>query len=109
MLYWAAVFFVIALIAALFGFTGIAVLSRLGRGRNTVMVDLVESHADAPAPERVVTVLAVSDSEDDHGWLAEIFRHSRWKMLSARSCREAFEILQTSRIPVGQQQHERHG
>jgi DNA-binding response OmpR family regulator len=64
------------------------------------MLDHVESHADAPAPEKVVTVLAVSDSEDDQGWLAEIFRHSRWKMLSARTCREAFEVLQSSRIPV---------
>jgi DNA-binding response OmpR family regulator len=64
------------------------------------MVDHVESQSGAPAPERVVTVLAVSDSEDDHGWLGEIFRRSRWRILSARSCGEAFEILQSQRIPV---------
>jgi DNA-binding response OmpR family regulator len=54
----------------------------------------------APPPERAVTVLAVSDSEADHDCLDEIFRHSKWRMLSARSCREAFEILESNRIPV---------
>jgi DNA-binding response OmpR family regulator len=63
-------------------------------------VDHADSQSGAPAPERVVTVLAVSDVEDDHGWLAETFHHSRWKMLSARTCREAFEVLQSSRVPV---------
>jgi len=54
----------------------------------------------APPPERAVTVLAVSDSEADHDCLDEVFRHSNWRMLSARSCREAFEILESNRIPV---------
>ena len=54
----------------------------------------------APPPERAVTVLAVSDSDVDHGCLDQIFRHSKWRMLSAHSCREALEILESTRIPV---------
>jgi DNA-binding NtrC family response regulator len=54
----------------------------------------------APAPEKIVTVLAISDSAEDHNWLNEVFRHSNWKIMTARSCREAFEVLQSSRVPV---------
>ena len=54
----------------------------------------------ASAPERLVTVLAVSGSQEDHNWLGEIIRHSNWKLLSARSCREACEILKSDCVPV---------
>ena len=63
-------------------------------------LDPVVSQSGAPAPERIVTVLLVSDSEQDHDWLGEVFRHSKWNMLSARSCSDALEILKTNRIPV---------
>ncbi|MBI4874220.1 MAG: response regulator [Acidobacteria bacterium] len=54
----------------------------------------------APPPEKAVTVLTVSDCERDLDCLSEIFRHSRWRMLSAGSCGEAFRVLQSHRIPV---------
>ncbi len=64
------------------------------------MDDRVGPRSDASPPERVVTVLTVSDSEEDREWLRDVFGHSKWKMLSARSCREALEILQSNRISV---------
>lgn len=64
------------------------------------MNDRVGSRSDSPPPERIVTVLTVCDSAEDLEWLRSVFDHSKWKMLSAGSCREAFEILQNHRVSV---------
>lgn len=54
----------------------------------------------ALTPERVVTILAVCDSDEDRASLNEILTHSKWRILFARSCQEAAEILNQVRIPV---------
>src|SRR5207302_6807110 len=41
---------------------------------------------------KVITVLAVSPFEEDHARLREIFRHSRWKLYSALTWREALQV-----------------
>ncbi len=60
----------------------------------------VDPGGHTSAPERVVTILAVSGLQEDHNWLGEVVRHSNWRMLSARSCSEACEILNSERVPV---------
>ena len=47
---------------------------------------------------KVITVLAVSPFEEDHGRLREIFRHSRWKLYSALTWREALQCLQQNSV-----------
>jgi DNA-binding response OmpR family regulator len=44
-------------------------------------------------PERVVTVLAVSNCEEDRRSLRNIFQHSNWVMHEAACCRDARTIL----------------
>jgi len=53
-----------------------------------------------PAPEKTVTVLAVSPYEEDHVLLRHIFSHSNWHILGARSGGEASAILRAAAIPV---------
>ncbi len=55
---------------------------------------------DSQRPEKTVTVLVVSPFEDDHLFLNYIFSHSNWRVHTARSHREAFEILRQAPIPV---------
>lgn len=45
-----------------------------------------------PETAKVITVLAVSPFEEDHARLREIFRHSRWKLYSAITWREALHV-----------------
>ena len=54
----------------------------------------------APAPEKVVTVLAISDCAEDHRWLAGTFQKTNWKLLPVHTFREAKEILESNRVPV---------
>jgi len=55
-----------------------------------------------PRPERptVITVLAISPFEEDHAILCEIFRHSQWKLYSAYTWREAFQVLERADISL---------
>ncbi len=64
------------------------------------MSDLPIAATDRSTPDRVVTVLAISDCAEDHSWLAGIFNRTNWRLLSARACREAFEVLESHCIPV---------
>jgi len=50
--------------------------------------------------ERAVTVLVASPHEEDHVRLGMIFRQSNWRLYSARSCSEAFRILQETSVAV---------
>jgi DNA-binding NtrC family response regulator len=55
-----------------------------------------------PRPERrtVITILAISPFEEDHASLREIFRHSQWKLYSAYTWREAFQVLERADISL---------
>ncbi len=56
--------------------------------------------SDASAPERVVTVLAISESAEDLNWLGGIFHRTNWKLVSVQTCRQALEVLASRRVPV---------
>lgn len=58
------------------------------------------SEFEDPGPEKVVKVLAVTEVEEDHAWLSEIFNHSNWKILHARNCRDALRMLESCRVAV---------
>ena len=60
----------------------------------------VEVNFNERPPERVVPVLAVTPFEEDHGFLKGIFSHSNWKLLEARTRREALESPRENRSPV---------
>ena len=49
-----------------------------------------------PCRERptVITILAISPFEEDHARLREIFSHTNWKLYSAHTWREAFQVLE---------------
>lgn len=49
-----------------------------------------------PETAKVITVLAVSPFEEDHARLREIFCHSRWKLYSAITWREALQCVQAT-------------
>ena len=70
MLYWAVVFFVVALVAAIFGFTGIAagaaeiavqtsapVVANFSDGGKTITISAAPQQASSPAPARTETPL----------------------------------------------------
>lgn len=48
-----------------------------------------EQQYDGGTHERCVTVLAVSEHEDDHSALRNIFSHSKWRLRSAQTWSEA--------------------
>jgi len=48
----------------------------------------------------IVTVLAVSPTEEVHFSLQDIFNHSKWKLLRARSLASALAILRAQETPV---------
>ncbi len=54
---------------------------------------------DDGAPDRIVTVLAISGNEDDLVALRNLFGHSNWKLRTARSWTEGHAALE--REPVG--------
>jgi DNA-binding response OmpR family regulator len=54
----------------------------------------------ARAPEKVVTVLAISPVADDHTFLRNIFSHSNWQLDNARTWQEALVRLGRHRTPV---------
>ncbi len=56
--------------------------------------------SDVLQPERVVTVLAVSPSDEDHLFLRETFSHTNWQIDSARSWAEARASLAGHSMPV---------
>lgn len=58
------------------------------------------SEFDDPGPEKVVKVLAVTEADEDHAWLSDIFKHSNWKILHARTCRDAIRTLESCRVAV---------
>jgi DNA-binding NtrC family response regulator len=49
---------------------------------------------------RVVTVLSVSASADDHVHLRSLFNRTNWVLLEAHSCHEAQAMLRRQPIPV---------
>jgi DNA-binding NtrC family response regulator len=51
-------------------------------------------------PEKIVSVLAVTDCPDELSHLGEIFHRSNWKMHSVRACAEAMRFLEKNRVPV---------
>ncbi len=51
-------------------------------------------------PERIVSVLAVTDSQHELAGLGEIFDRSNWKMYAVRFCSEALNFLRNNRVPV---------
>lgn len=57
----------------------------------TIRTSGLEASLDRPP---VITVLAISPFEEDHASLREIFAHSQWMLYSARTWREAFQILE---------------
>jgi DNA-binding NtrC family response regulator len=50
-----------------------------------------------PQPDKVVTILVVGDCA---GELGDIFRHSNWRIHSARNKKDALDFLAQHRIPV---------
>jgi DNA-binding NtrC family response regulator len=56
--------------------------------------------ADGDAPDRTVSVLAISSHEEDHVVLKNIFSHSNWRLRCAKSLREARAWLQAHATPV---------
>lgn len=53
-----------------------------------------ENHiASTEAPERTVTVLAISGHEEDHVILRNIFSHSKWRLRDAKSWSDARRSL----------------
>ncbi len=55
---------------------------------------------DAVAPERIVTVLAISPHAGDRVALGNIFAHTKWQVFFARSWREAQRVLAQTRVAV---------
>lgn len=51
-------------------------------------------------PERTVSVLAISPSEEDHLFLGSIFSHTNWQLRAAHTWREALGIIGRQRIPI---------
>lgn len=64
---------------------------------------MVQSSCD-PAlmegPEKSVTVLTLTASDEDHLSLTGILHRSNWKIHHARNCGQALEVLRSQRIPV---------
>lgn len=54
----------------------------------------------APNPERVVTVLTVSDAGEDRDSLRTILNHSNWTIHEALGCGEAATALRRHRVAV---------
>ncbi len=48
----------------------------------------------------VVSVLAVSDRQDEIVFLEHVFSHSKWHLRKAATCREAISLLQTQELPI---------
>jgi DNA-binding NtrC family response regulator len=51
-------------------------------------------------PDKVVTVLAVTDVPDDVENLSEIFSRSNWVIYSVKACEQAVRFLKSHRVPV---------
>jgi DNA-binding response OmpR family regulator len=58
------------------------------------------SRQDGLQPERIVTVLAISPSAEDHNFLRDIFGHSKWQIRGVRTWREAHAFLADHQMPV---------
>ncbi len=50
--------------------------------------------------DRIVTVLAISPLGEDHTFLGNIFSHSKWRLLNARTWRDARGLLEHEPVPV---------
>ena len=59
-----------------------------------------EDFARPPDPEKIVTVLSVSESPDDHAALRLVFRHTNWVLLEASCCGDALARLRKQPVPV---------
>jgi DNA-binding response OmpR family regulator len=53
-----------------------------------------------PVESEAVKILLVSALDDDHRFLAQIMRHSKWKYYVARSRAEARSFLRDNAVPV---------
>jgi DNA-binding response OmpR family regulator len=53
-----------------------------------------------PVESEAVKVLLVSPLDDDHRFLTQILRHSKWKYYVARSRAEALTFLRDNAVPV---------
>jgi DNA-binding response OmpR family regulator len=53
-----------------------------------------------PVESEAVKVLLVSPLDDDHRFLTQILRHSKWKYFVARSRAEALTFLRDNTVPV---------
>lgn len=53
-----------------------------------------------PAADEIVTVLAVSPTEEDYRSLQHVFSHSNWQMDRVRTCSEARDFLREHLMPV---------
>jgi DNA-binding response OmpR family regulator len=53
-----------------------------------------------PAESGTVKVLLVSPLDDDHRFLTQILRHSKWQYYVARSRAEALSFLRNNAVPV---------
>lgn len=53
-----------------------------------------------PAPEEVITVLAVSSAQDETVFFEHLSANTRWDIHQARSSTEAAEILRENDVPV---------
>lgn len=50
--------------------------------------------------QKIVNVLLISPSAEDHQHLRDILKHSNWHQYGARTQREAFELLRDNFAPV---------
>ena len=64
------------------------------------MFDPLDDPFPAVGPERAVTVLTLSSSEEDHRNLGAILSRSNWRIYHAWNCKEALDLLRQERIPV---------
>lgn len=51
-------------------------------------------------PDKVVTVLSVSNSPADQRSLGHLFRHTKWTLLEAANCSDAIQVIEDRPVPV---------
>jgi DNA-binding response OmpR family regulator len=73
---------------------------RTDLGRDVYMPGSAFPLTEFLQPEKVVSVLTVTDRPDELTHLGEIFHRSNWRMHSVRACAEAVHFLEKNRVPV---------
>ena len=56
--------------------------------------------SNVPASPEGVVVMAITPDQSDHVGLRNIFAHTRWRLLQARKCREALDLLEQNVVGV---------